>query len=77
MVVQTDNHPILAEYVVNCGGLHSDRITKMGGQKPSAKIIPFKGEYYFLSKEAEQFCNHLIYPVPDPKFPFLGFTLPA
>jgi L-2-hydroxyglutarate oxidase len=72
VVVQTDNYSIRTEYVVNCGGLHSDRITKMGGQEPSAKIIPFKGEYYFLSKEAEKFCNHLIYPVPDPKFPFLG-----
>ena len=72
VVVQTDNYSIRTEYVVNCGGLHSDRITKLGGQKPSAKIIPFKGEYYFLSEEAEKFCNHLIYPVPDPKFPFLG-----
>jgi L-2-hydroxyglutarate oxidase len=72
VVIQTDNHSIRTEYVVNCGGLHSDRITKIGGQEPSAKIIPFKGEYYFLSKEAEKFCNHLIYPVPDPKFPFLG-----
>jgi L-2-hydroxyglutarate oxidase len=72
VAIQTDSHSIRTEYVLNCGGLHSDRITKMGGQKPSAKIIPFKGEYYFLSKEAEKFCNHLIYPVPDPKFPFLG-----
>jgi L-2-hydroxyglutarate oxidase len=72
VVVQTDNYSIRTEYVVNCGGLHSDRITQLGGQKPSAKIIPFKGEYYFLSEEAEKFCNHLIYPVPDPKFPFLG-----
>ena len=72
VVVQTDKQSIHAQFLVNCGGLHSDRITEMGGQKPSAKIIPFKGEYYFLSEEAEKFCNHLIYPVPDPKFPFLG-----
>ncbi len=72
VVVQTNNQSIHAQFLVNCGGLHSDRITEMGGQKPSAKIIPFKGEYYFLSEEAEKFCNHLIYPVPDPKFPFLG-----
>ena len=72
VVVQTNNHSIHAQFLVNCAGLHSDRITKLGGQKPSAKIIPFKGEYYFLSAEAEKFCNHLIYPVPDPKFPFLG-----
>jgi len=72
LVVETNNQSIRCKQLINCSGLHSDRITKMGGQKPSAKIIPFKGEYYFLSKEAEKFCNHLIYPVPDPKFPFLG-----
>ncbi|NDG99841.1 MAG: L-2-hydroxyglutarate oxidase [Opitutae bacterium] len=77
IVVQTTNQRIQCQKLINCAGLHSDRITQLGGQKPDAKIIPFKGEYYFLSKEAEKFCNHLIYPVPDPKFPFLGvhFTL--
>jgi L-2-hydroxyglutarate oxidase len=72
IVVQTTNQRIQCQKLINCAGLHSDRITQLGGQKPDAKIIPFKGEYYFLSKEAEKFCNHLIYPVPDPKFPFLG-----
>ena len=72
IVVQTDNQSIHCQKLINCAGLHSDRVTHLGGQKPSAKIIPFKGEYYFLSKEAEKLCNHLIYPVPDPKFPFLG-----
>ena len=72
IVVQTTNQTIQCQKLINCAGLHSDRITQLGGQKPDAKIIPFKGEYYFLSKEAEKFCNHLIYPVPDPKFPFLG-----
>jgi len=72
IVVQTNNQSIHCQTLINCAGLHSDRITQLGGQKPSAKIIPFKGEYYFLSKKAEKLCNHLIYPVPDPKFPFLG-----
>jgi L-2-hydroxyglutarate oxidase len=72
IVVQTKNQAIHCERLINCAGLHSDRITKLGGQAPDAKIIPFKGEYYFLSKKAETLCNHLIYPVPDPKFPFLG-----
>jgi len=58
--------------VVNCAGLHCDRVTKMAGEKPSAKIVPFRGEYFELHKEAEHLCKTLIYPVPDPKFPFLG-----
>ncbi len=72
VMLQTNNHLIHCHYLFNCAGLHSDRITNSGGQKPTAKIIPFKGEYYFLSKDAEKFCKHLIYPVPDPMFPFLG-----
>jgi len=72
IVVQTNKQRIHCNKLINCAGLHSDRITQLGGQSPDAKIIPFKGEYYFLSKEAEKLCNHLIYPVPDPKFPFLG-----
>ena len=72
LVLETTYQSICCQHLINCAGLHSDRVTQMGGQKPSAKIIPFKGEYYFLSEKAEKFCNHLIYPVPDPKFPFLG-----
>jgi L-2-hydroxyglutarate oxidase len=72
LIVQTTGLSIGCQRLINCAGLHSDRLTKLGGQTPEAKIIPFKGEYYFLSKDAEKLCNHLIYPVPDPKFPFLG-----
>ena len=72
LIVQTTGLSIGCQRLINCAGLHSDRLTKLGGQNPEAKIIPFKGEYYFLSKDAEKLCNHLIYPVPDPKFPFLG-----
>ncbi len=72
IVVETKNLSIRCSRVINCSGLHSDRVTRMGGQKPKAKIIPFKGEYFFLSRNAERLCNHLIYPVPDPRFPFLG-----
>lgn len=61
-----------AKQVVNCSGLHSDRIAKLGGQKMKEKIVPFRGEYYTLTKEAEHLCRGLIYPVPDPEFPFLG-----
>ena len=47
-------------------------MTKLGGEIPPAKIVPFKGEYYELKPEAKHLCRHLIYPVPDPQFPFLG-----
>ena len=58
--------------VVNCGGLHCDRVTKLSGNQPSAQIVPFRGEYFELTQEAEHLCKTLIYPVPDPAFPFLG-----
>lgn len=61
-----------AKQVINCTGLHSDRIAKLSGQKMKEKIVPFRGEYYTLTKEAEHLCRGLIYPVPDPEFPFLG-----
>ncbi len=72
VIVQTFQGDFPAEHVVNCAGLYSDRVTKLSGQKLEAKIVPFRGEYYELLPEAEHLCNNLIYPVPDPKFPFLG-----
>jgi len=62
----------LARWVVNCAGLYSDRVTALAGQRPQVKIIPFRGEYYKLRPEAFHLCRNLIYPVPDPSFPFLG-----
>ncbi|MDP5276007.1 L-2-hydroxyglutarate oxidase [Chengkuizengella axinellae] len=59
-------------YVVNCGGLHSDRITKMTGLKPDLQIVPFRGEYYELKEKKHHLVKNLIYPVPNPDFPFLG-----
>jgi len=61
-----------ARQVVNCAGLYSDRVTKLSGEKPTAKIVPFRGEYFELKPEAEHLCKTLIYPTPDPAFPFLG-----
>ena len=61
-----------ANHVVNCAGLHSDRVTKAGGQRPDVKIIPFRGEYFELKPNAHHLCKSLIYPVPDPNYPFLG-----
>src|SRR5215472_11944019 len=59
-------------YVVNCAGLHSDRVTALSGQQPEVKIVPFRGEYYEVKPQAQHLCRNLIYPVPDPNFPFLG-----
>jgi L-2-hydroxyglutarate oxidase len=63
---------IAAHFVINCAGLFSDRIARLFGDKPSGKIVPFRGEYYLLRDEARKLCRGLIYPVPDPRFPFLG-----
>src|SRR5271154_1645389 len=71
-IAETSAGEFHSRFVVTCGGLHADRLVRASGQKPSAKIIPFRGEYYQLKKERQQLVRHLIYPVPDPKFPFLG-----
>ena len=63
---------IETNYVVNCAGLQSDRVATMLGQDAPARIVPFRGEYFELLPEAEHLCKNLIYPVPDPSFPFLG-----
>ncbi len=57
---------------INCGGLRSDRVFRMAGGTTPIQIVPFRGEYYELTAESESLCRHLIYPVPDPAFPFLG-----
>jgi L-2-hydroxyglutarate oxidase LhgO len=59
-------------YLFNCAGLYSDRVARLCGVRPRAQIIPFRGEYYLLRPEARHLCRGLIYPVPDPQFPFLG-----
>ncbi len=71
-VVYHSQGETVARLVINCAGLHCDRVTKLSGHKPSAKIIPFRGEYFELTPAAAHLCKNLIYPVPDPKFPFLG-----
>jgi len=71
-VVQTSGGAVRAGRVVNCGGLQSDRVTRMSGVIPTAQIVPFRGEYFDLTPSAHHLCKGLIYPVPDPAFPFLG-----
>ena len=63
---------VTARLVVNCGGLHSDRVACLAGATPEVRIVPFRGEYYRLRDEAATLVRSLIYPVPDPTFPFLG-----
>jgi (S)-2-hydroxyglutarate dehydrogenase len=72
LVVITTKGEFKTKLLVNCGGLYSDRIAKLCGVVPGVQIIPFRGEYYKLKKEKEYLVRNLIYPVPDPRFPFLG-----
>jgi len=71
-VIQCDNYENEFDILINCSGLYSDRIFKKSFKKNNLKIIPFRGEYLKLKDEASNLVNHLIYPVPDPNFPFLG-----
>jgi len=72
VIVNTSSGKISTKLLINCAGLFSDRVARKSGFTPSAMIAPFRGEYYNLSSSAASFVNHLIYPVPDPQFPFLG-----
>jgi (S)-2-hydroxyglutarate dehydrogenase len=70
--VVTTNNTFSSKQVINCAGLQSDLIAKLTGVPVNYKIIPFRGEYYKLKEEKEYLVKNLIYPVPDPNFPFLG-----
>ena len=70
--IDTDQHTYHANLLLNCSGLYSDRIAKMAGYLTDMRIFPFRGEYFKLKQERSYLVNHLIYPVPDPDFPFLG-----
>ncbi len=73
VTVETETgSPIHAKVLVNCAGLQSDRVAAMAGVTPPAQILPFRGEYFELAPGRRDLVNHLVYPVPDPSFPFLG-----
>lgn len=72
LVAETTAGTIRAKLLVNCAGLHSDRVARLCGVEPGVRIVPFRGEYYELKPHAEHLCKHLIYPVPDARLPFLG-----
>jgi L-2-hydroxyglutarate oxidase len=71
-VLETSNAVLSTRWVINCAGLHSDRVAKLAGLEPGARIVPFRGEYYELKADRRDLVRNLIYPVPDPNFPFLG-----
>lgn len=71
-VVETNQGSFETHFLINCAGLHSDRVAKLGQVEPKAKIVPFRGEYYELTPEKRYLVKTLIYPVPNPDFPFLG-----
>ncbi|MDQ8199183.1 L-2-hydroxyglutarate oxidase [Pelagicoccus enzymogenes] len=72
LVLETSQGTIAAKQLCTCAGLHSDRLARQTDPEISLRIIPFRGEYYELTPEAQHLVKHLIYPVPDPAFPFLG-----
>jgi L-2-hydroxyglutarate oxidase len=75
IVVQARSTEVRADALVNCAGLYSDRIARLAGLRPGVRIVPFRGEYYELRPASRSLVKGLIYPVPDPAFPFLGVHL--
>jgi len=71
-LLETNKGTFETRFVINCAGLHSDRVARLGKVDPQAKIVPFRGEYYELTPEKRYLVKGLIYPVPNPAFPFLG-----
>lgn len=71
-IVSTPQEDIAADFVINCAGLHCDRVARSAGLHPESSIIPFRGDYWKLAPAGEPLVKHLIYPVPDPTLPFLG-----
>jgi L-2-hydroxyglutarate oxidase len=75
LAVETARGAVSCKLLINCAGLQSDRIARLCGAEPDVRIFPFRGEYYELAPEARGRVRGLIYPVPDPRFPFLGVHL--
>ena len=78
LTIETDGEPVTADLVVNCAGLHADRIARLCGGEEAARgmtIVPFRGEYFELAPAKSHLVKALVYPVPDPRFPFLGVHL--
>ena len=71
-IAETTAGEFEADFLINCAGLHCDRVAQLAGERRDIRIVPFRGEYYKLRPERQHLVRHLIYPVPDPRFPFLG-----
>ena len=71
-ILETTRAPVRTRYMIGCAGLQSDRVARMEGGRPDLRIVPFRGEYYVLEASRRDLVKGLIYPVPDPRFPFLG-----
>ena len=72
VINQNSSSSIQADFIINTSGLYCDKVASLTGVKPKSKIIPFRGEYFKIKKNRSHLVKNLIYPVPDPKFPFLG-----
>jgi L-2-hydroxyglutarate oxidase LhgO len=72
VVLETPAGEVEAKYLITCGGLQSDKLARMTSAPDNLRIVPFRGDYYTLKPEKAYLCKSLIYPVPDPAFPFLG-----
>ena len=71
-IAQTTAGDFESDFIVNCAGLQCDRVCELAGARPELQIVPFRGEYYTIKPERQYLVRNLIYPVPDPRFPFLG-----
>jgi len=71
-VAETTAGAFEAGFLINCAGLHSDRVAALAGERREVRILPFRGEYYQIRADRQHLVRHLIYPTPDPRFPFLG-----
>ena len=74
-ILKSKKNKFQGDYLINCGGLYSDKLAKLDGLNPNVRIIPFRGEYYTLLKSKNNLVNNMIYPISDPDLPFLGIHL--
>ena len=74
-ILRSKKNKYQGDYLINCGGLYSDKLAKLDGLNPNVRIIPFRGEYYRLVKSKNNLVNNMIYPISDPDLPFLGIHL--
>ena len=73
--IETDSKTVRCRLLINCAGLQADRVARLCGMKPEIRLVPFRGEYFELTGSAAERVNGLVYPVPDPRMPFLGVHL--